>query len=230
MKLSLEQIERLYVFTHQHFVEYYDLQTELVDHLANAIQAQWQENPKLSFEQALQIEFKKFGVFGFMTVVEQRQAALNKKYSLLVLNELKTFFSVPKIIGTISAIGIVYWFVKSLLMGIVIMQTLFFILIGLYIIGMTVLWRKNKNRNQKIGKKWLFQEIIFGYSAFSGLIQIPLQLIIRFNRENYPDWILAAYALLFVVFVLIEYITLILIPSKAEDFLKQTYPEYEMAN
>ena len=78
MKLSAEQIERLYQFTRQHYVEYYDLQTELVDHLANAIEEQWQKNPKLSFEEALQIEFKKFGVFGFMEVVEKRQVALNK--------------------------------------------------------------------------------------------------------------------------------------------------------
>ncbi len=69
MKLSKEQIQKLYTFTHQHYVEYYDLQTELVDHLANAIEEQWQENPKLSFDEALQIEFKKFGVFGFMDVV-----------------------------------------------------------------------------------------------------------------------------------------------------------------
>ena len=62
MKLSPEQIERLYQFTRQHYVEYYDLQTELVDHLANAIEEQWTANPKLSFEQALQVEFKKFGI------------------------------------------------------------------------------------------------------------------------------------------------------------------------
>ena len=92
MKLSAEQIERLYQFTRQHFVEYYDLQTELVDHLAIAIEAEWQENSKISFEDALQKEFKKFGVFGFMEVVEQRQAALNKKYNkdeYLKLKELE---------------------------------------------------------------------------------------------------------------------------------------------
>ena len=46
MKLTQQQIDRLYQFTRQHYVEWYDLQTELVDHLANAIEAQWQENPK----------------------------------------------------------------------------------------------------------------------------------------------------------------------------------------
>ena len=31
MKLSQEEIDYLYEFTRQHYVEYYDLQTELVD-------------------------------------------------------------------------------------------------------------------------------------------------------------------------------------------------------
>ena len=85
MKLTPEQIDRLYQFTRQHYVEYYDLQTELVDHLANSIEAQWQESSKISFEEALQKEFKKFGVFGFMDVVEKRQAALNRKYNGIIL-------------------------------------------------------------------------------------------------------------------------------------------------
>ena len=100
MKLTKDQIEKLYQFTRQHYVEWYDLQTELVDHLANSIEEQWQQNPKLSFEDALQIEFKKFGVFGFMDVVEKRQVSLNKKYKKLVWIILKSFLRLPKIIGT----------------------------------------------------------------------------------------------------------------------------------
>ena len=98
MKLNADQVERLYAFTRQHYVEYFDLQTELVDHLANAIEEQWQQNPKLSFEEALQIEFKKFGVFGFMEVVEKRQVALNKKYNKLVWQLLKNQEVLPLIL------------------------------------------------------------------------------------------------------------------------------------
>lgn len=36
--LSKEDIQNLYTFTRQHYVEHYDLQTELVDHLANDIE------------------------------------------------------------------------------------------------------------------------------------------------------------------------------------------------
>ena len=83
-KIKTAQIEQLYSFTRQHFVEHYDLQTELVDHLANAIEAKWEQQPELDFETALQQEFKKFGVFGFMDVVEQRQGALTKKYYKII--------------------------------------------------------------------------------------------------------------------------------------------------
>jgi len=66
MKLTPNQIQQLYKFTYQHYVEYYDVQTELVDHLANDIEQIWIEQPNLSFEQARDNSFKKFGVFGFI--------------------------------------------------------------------------------------------------------------------------------------------------------------------
>lgn len=228
MKLSAEQIERLYQFTRQHYVEYYDLQTELVDHLANAIEEQWQQNPKSSFEEALQIEFKKFGVFGFMDVVEQRQSALNKKYNKLVLNELKTFFSVPKIIGTISAVGIVFYLLRYLQESLFIVQTLFFFLIISYFIGISILIRRNKIRRKQNGKKWLLKEIIYGYSSIAGLINIPIQFAIHIDDAKYNDGFLILVSFLLIILALTEYVMLILIPSKAEDFLKETYPEYKM--
>jgi len=56
------QIDRLFEFTKQHYVEWYDVQIELVDHLANGIENQWKEAPDIPFEKALNIEFKKFGI------------------------------------------------------------------------------------------------------------------------------------------------------------------------
>ena len=113
MKLTLSQIDQLYLFTRQHYVEWYDLQSELVDHIANAIEAQWQQNPNRSFDEALQIEFKKFGVFGFMDVVEKRQAVLVKKYNRLVFQHFKTFFKVPKILLTIVMTFLLFNILKT---------------------------------------------------------------------------------------------------------------------
>ena len=58
MKVTPSQLQDLYAFTRNHYVYHYDLQTELVDHLANDIETIWQENPKLSFEEARDQSFK----------------------------------------------------------------------------------------------------------------------------------------------------------------------------
>lgn len=228
MKLSVEQIERLYAFTRQHYVEYYDLQTELVDHLANAIEEQWEENPKLSFEEALQVEFRKFGVFGFMDVVNKRTWTLKRKYNKLVFNELKTFFSIPKIIGTVSAIGIVYYLLKLFQEDMIAIQAIFIWLLVLFFLGLGVISRKNKKKNLQSGKKWLLKEIIFGYSSFAGLTNIPIQLVFHFTGKHYHNWTLALFSFLLILLSLTMYIFLVLIPSRAEEYLKETYPEYEM--
>jgi hypothetical protein len=41
MQLTTSQIDKLFTFTRS-ILEYYDLQSELVDHLANSIEAQWE--------------------------------------------------------------------------------------------------------------------------------------------------------------------------------------------
>jgi hypothetical protein len=55
MKLTTEQID--YVFTRHKHYEWYDLQSELVDHLANAIEPVAGKS-KLSFDQTLNINSK----------------------------------------------------------------------------------------------------------------------------------------------------------------------------
>lgn len=230
MQLSNEQIQHLYQFTRQHYVEYFDLQTELVDHLANSIEQQCTENPKRTFKEALQIEYKKFGVFGFMDVIEEHRAALKKKYNNLVWHLLKGFFSIPKIIGTLSCIGIVFYLLKFFQEGAQIMKGLFIALIVVFIIGLVLISRKNKRENLKTEKKWLLKEIIFGHSSLTGLINVPIQFAIQLHGKQYQDWTLALFSLLLVVFSITMYIVLVLIPSKSDEYLKETYPEYEMIN
>jgi len=229
MTLSSLQVEKLYAFTRQHYVEYYDLQTELVDHLANAIEAQWEVNPKLTFEEALQMEFKKFGVFGFMDVVGKRKAALHRRYNKMVVSELKTFFSIPKIIGTVSSMAIVYYLLKYFQEGFELMQWLIAFLVISFAIGMVVLTRKQKRETAKTGKRWLLKDIIFGYSSVAGVMNVVIQLACLLNDTHYPNWFLGMFSVLLVVLALTEYIVLFLIPSKANYYLRQTYPDYELA-
>ena len=113
MKLTKEQIQQLFEFTKKHLVEHYDVQVELVDHLANAIEDQWKQNPNISFEDALQTEFKKFGVFGFTGLVEQKQAALKNHYWKIIKKEFISFFSVPKIILSVVLFYVLFQFYSN---------------------------------------------------------------------------------------------------------------------
>ena len=232
MKLNEEQIESLYQFTRQHYVEWYDLQTELVDHLANAIEEQWQQNPKLSFEEALQIEFKKFGVFGFMDVVEKRQAALNKKYNKIVWSHFKEFFSIPKIIGTASVFIILVLIMLKFEFAHIVVISLFVISTIFFFVGIIKLSIRNKKQNKISEKRWLYKDIIFVLLTFGGLSYLPIQIALQlYDKINFLNLISLVIISITVISVfLFNYIVLFIIPSKAEEYLKETYPEYEFAN
>lgn len=230
MKLTPEQIDRLYQFTRQHYVEYYDLQTELVDHLANAIEAQWQENPKISFEDALQKEFKKFGVFGFMDVVEKRQAALNRKYNGIIWNHFKAFFTRPKIILTTTLVGLTYFFLNISLYKADVVLVAFGIIILSFYFFIMYFANKNKKANAATQKKWLLKEIILGRSSIVGMIYLPIQIMLHSEKVLENSLGVLGISFLLVSLILIEYIMIIEIPKKAEAYLKATYPEYALEN
>lgn len=229
MKLNEEQIGQLYDFTRQHFVEWYDLQTELVDHLANAIEQQLQEVPNRSFDEALQIEFKKFGVFGFMDVVEKRQSALNKKYRKIVWNHFKDFFRLPQIIATFSGVGLLFLVLKMSLYSEIIYLGICVVLLVFFFVEIVRNIKKANKRSESTGKKWLFNEIIQSYGQSSGLSFLPFQLIFNFREQANNDYVLLIASFLIISVALFQHIILVKIPQKAEEYLKETYPEYEFS-
>lgn len=234
MKLTTEQINQLYTFTRQHYVEWYDLQTELVDHLANAIEEQWQENPKLTFDQALQNEFKKFGVFGFMDVVEGKQRFLQKKYNQIVWSIVKTFFTLPKIMGTIGVTGLLFLLLKSSHYNGDWVLLFYGLLVVFAFYGMISNRLKHKKQIQKHQKRWLMEDIMHQYGGFAGAIIFPLNLFMQlFNRVEH--YISNTYFLVFASFFLVlmtilMYVIFFEIPSQSKKYLLQTYPEYSLAN
>lgn len=228
-KINSEQINQLYLFTRQHFVEYYDLQTELVDHLANAIEAQWQLAPTRTFDEALQIEFKKFGVFGFMDVVEKRQVALQKKYGKIVWNHFKSFFKLPQIIGTFSAILILFWILKFTIHSEIVFFSLLGTMLVLFFVALFRSAKKMKRESQETGKKWLFKEVLTSYGQFGGLLFLPFQLLAQFNSVLNNNYLLFIASFLLVALAITHYIILVIIPKKAQQYLMETYPEYEFS-
>ncbi|WP_298997324.1 hypothetical protein [uncultured Tenacibaculum sp.] len=231
MQLTDQHIEQLYKFTRQHFVEHYDVQTELVDHLANDIEQIWEENPTLTFEQARDKSFKKFGVFGFMNVVEEKQKQMNKKYFMIILGFVKQWFSIPKIILTFALFYCFYFllqfsFAQNLFNG------FFFIVI---IIEFFVLFKKREKLDRKFkktGKKWMLEDIIetqsHGNVVF--LLFYLFQFLTPSSYENLSIFTSVIIAFAATLTIIIGYISLIIIPKKAEELLEEQYPEYKFAN
>lgn len=103
-KLTNEQIEDLFAFCEEQDVPYYDVQIELVDHLANAIEQKWIEKPNLPYENALWAVFDQFGPSGFHKIRKAKEKELRKKYNRLLWQYIGEFYKLPKILLTLGVV------------------------------------------------------------------------------------------------------------------------------
>ena len=124
-KLAPEQIDNLFELCEFHNVHYYDVQIELVDHIASAIEVLWEANPELSFEEAVFQVGEQFGIepfshsssnsilpsinglsfsreSGFDAIKEAKEKELRRKYDRLQRKYIGEFFKLPKIILTLA--------------------------------------------------------------------------------------------------------------------------------
>ena len=230
MKLTEIEIQKLYKFTREHFVEHYDVQTELVDHLANDIEQIWVENPKLSFEKARDISFKKFGVFGFMDVVEKRQVALSKKYWKIILHFAKEWFQLPKIIATFGVFTSLFQLFRSDA------SEYFFIgiLVSYCVLAFVKLFQLKRifNKRKKLTEKtWMLESMIFGQGTVNAgfipfyTVQIFIETSTLTNVSISWGLVLAAF---YTAIFIIDYVSLFVIPKKTEALLIENYPEYKL--
>jgi len=233
-KLTPQQIEQLYIFTKQHYVAYYDLQTELVDHLANGIEEQWQENETLTFEDALQKEFKKYGIYGFSDIIEKKQSEMHKKYYKILFRFMRQWFQLPKVMITLTlfmffflVLGIPY---GKLFVVIIILISMIFDFIRIYKRN-----KKTKKATQKTQKRWMLNEMISNTSRGASWM-FPINIINGINifdtineEAMHTLWLKILIASVLTLSIIIAYITAEVLPKNADALLKETYPEYGLS-
>lgn len=110
MNLTDEQIETLFRFCQKKYVHWYDLQIELVDHLAERIEEEMAANNKLTFEAALQKVYAGFGLFGFAHIVQHKEKALQRRHNRAWWRAVKAFFTLPKLALTAALFAALYTF------------------------------------------------------------------------------------------------------------------------
>ena len=227
MKLTKPHIQQLYKFTQKHYVDWYDVQTELVDHLANGIETHLEENPNATFESALNSEFKKFGIMGFSDVIEEKTKALNKHYRILVWNFFKDFFKLPKIILTLFFVWAyfeLFQLVPNKNWIVIPTFAILFIVPIIFFINMTIQIRKTGHLTDK---KWLFDSINLQLGGLVNILNIGIYSGYFF--ESISDWstlFQVVFSAVIVLLAMIIYISVFIVSPKLRNDMAKQHPEY----
>jgi len=210
-------------------VDWYDVQTELVDHLANGIEEHLQQNPNVTFESTLISEFKKFGIMGFNDVIEEKTKALNKRYRVLVWKYFKDFFKLPKIILTLF----LTWGYYSLL--VFIENRFWLLLITCFILLFFPLRffykqvKRIKFLKKETDKKWLFDSVVLQLGGLSQIFNIGIyvSIILDLERRTLSTTILIVLSSFIIVFALVLYVSIFVVAPKLRKNMVNQHPEYK---
>jgi len=224
MHLSREQIDYLMDFVKKHYVEWYDLQVEMVDHLANDIEEIMKKNPNITFQEALDRAFKKFGPMGFMDIAEKKQNALHKKYLLNIIREFKHFLFSYRFIYFILALILYYKIISMAPITTIIFSFFILILIPLiHVIVHSIKLRRKRKRNEKI---YLVDSTIINFPIFFMLIMVNLfNFVNTFLKDKaFSGRFLPIFSFFFICCLWSYYFAFLTVPQKMES---QTHELYE---
>lgn len=158
-----EQIQQLFLFCEKHFVREYDVQIELVDHLANAIEEKMSNNKNLSFEKAVEEVHAGFGVLGFAGIVNSRTRALNNQLFKMKKRLFLSYFSWPKA-GVTACLFLGLIFIGNLLSAEAVDYVMTAICISLYVFYIFVIAQAGYNiKKQK--RKLLLTDVGYNQSV-----------------------------------------------------------------
>jgi hypothetical protein len=112
-ELSKEQINRLYRYVNDNGVEYFDVQVELVDHIASKIEEQLDLYPETPTDEVFEQTLKRFKQRGFKQVVKEKEKQVARQYRRYWREGLKEFFTWPKVFFTAVLMGVLFAFLRS---------------------------------------------------------------------------------------------------------------------
>lgn len=104
MKLTMQHISEIEDFVSKKGIKYLDVQMEIVDHVASAVEEKMDSNPAVGFEEALKQTHSSFGIFGFGGMEDAIVNGLGKKYNKLFWKQFGALFG-PKYILFVLLFG-----------------------------------------------------------------------------------------------------------------------------
>ncbi|MDV7186709.1 hypothetical protein R3X25_05395 [Lutibacter sp. TH_r2] len=222
MNLSTEQIKHIDNYIASCGIEWIDVRAEIVDHFANSLEEKLEKTPNLNFKEAIVNEHKQFSNSGFKKLLKTKQKSVEKKFYKQVFKQLKTFFTLPKII--ISA-DLFYGFI--LIMNLFSNKEYFFIgltaLVLLIIIGLIFRISNERNNGKKqfliLDKTNLFLQLFNGLMIlFSNITTLRSEESFNILIYNYMQ--IGVFVVLLLFYWCAEYVFL-----ENKKYVKTNYPK-----
>lgn len=218
-KLSKIQIEHVQAFISKRGFNYTDLSLEILDHVACKVEEKLNEDPELSFENALRKTHAEFGVMGFSILEESFTKSLNRKYKLVILRELKTWFHVNHIVLLVGFFLLFFGLTKAIpfsyLAGFATVMN----------ITLVIYYFLLNNKSFREFKKMLAIKVSIGnLVAITVLVQIWLQSALLWSKTTEDSAFLYIFNILFPLLFLINILfirSLFLITNEAIERCKK---------
>lgn len=229
-KLSPEEIELIYDFCYDRGVSEYEIQSELVDHLASAIEDRWKESPDLSFFDNLFGVYRQFGHFGFKKIVKSKKVAFRRQYNRLLIKFLGSFFLLPRIMLTLVLGAFLFILVHFFDAREPVMFGIMGFSLALYLWYILVFFPKWLTVKVKKEQKFLFLNYINTLKAVSNLLILCLinAVNICFRHFAVPNYAWFDLGLSFaVVFLFIlGYALMFYMPTLTNRHFKEQFPQF----
>jgi hypothetical protein len=112
-ELTKEHINRLYRYVADNDVNYFDVQVELVDHIAAATEERLSNHPEQTVDETLREVIDAFEKYGFNRIIKEKEKQVRRQYRRYEWESFKAFFSWPKIIFTALLTWVLFEFLKG---------------------------------------------------------------------------------------------------------------------
>ena len=206
--LTDQQIEILHQYCECKGVSYYDVQTELVDHLADAIEKSQKKHPEFSFREHIAKVDAQFAPNEFALITKNKSKAIRRKYFSEFKEELYSYSRPPKILFL--------FFLYALLLSLNAYSHYFYVilqLLPLYLSINFMVWKKRlkilygfhlfdskKPLLSLKSIKWVYERIII--TSYIPIILLSLYLRFKeFDRNSNFFFLPVLYPIFIVAFI-----------------------------
>lgn len=228
--LTDAEIGELYEFCYTQSVVHYDVQAELVDHLASAIETRWEQNPQLGFDDALYEVNAQFGGHaGFVIIRQEKEKALRKEYNRLLWRYVAEFFKLPKIVFTAALAALVFWALHLVAsdLWVTIPLLVGFSLFSIYYLAW--FYPQHVHISVPQGHAFLLNEVSKRGLASKVLTLSGGFLSVVWNHSQFSVVGSAVFAVFVSVFAVFYYGDCFYVPKKVKEHFEEQFPQFKLA-